>query len=51
METKAPLKPAIKIPAVTHRNEQSLDYIIRSGFAGGIAGCVVRTQRHVAIES
>lgn len=41
METKAPLKPAINIKV---RNEQSLDYIMRSGFAGGIAGCLVRKR-------
>lgn len=23
------------------RNEQSLDYVVRSGIAGGIAGCIV----------
>jgi TctA family transporter len=41
METKTSLKPAIKIQQQIHRNEQSLDYIIRSGFAGGVAGCLV----------
>lgn len=25
-----------------NRNEQSLDYVLRSGLAGGIAGCVVK---------
>lgn len=28
--------------ASKHRNEQSLDYVVRSGFAGGVAGCLVR---------
>ncbi|CAO3628241.1 unnamed protein product [Mucor hiemalis] len=25
------------------RNEQSLDYVVRSGIAGGIAGCIGKT--------
>jgi len=26
------------------RDKQSLDYILRSGIAGGVAGCVVRSS-------
>lgn len=25
-----------------HRNKQNLDYVLRTGLAGGFAGCVVR---------
>lgn len=45
--TAAPLKqgasPANRALQKEHfkRNEQSLDYILRSGAAGGIAGCLV----------
>ena len=31
--------------ASTPPNKQSLDYIVRSGIAGGVAGCVVRNSR------
>ena len=37
--------------ASTPRDKQSLGYIVRSGIAGGVAGCVVRTsgfQRRVS---
>ena len=27
--------------AGTHRNKQSLDYVLKSGLAGGLAGCAV----------
>lgn len=27
----------------SHRDKRNLDYALRSGLAGGLAGCVVRT--------
>lgn len=27
----------------SHRDKRSLDYALRSGLAGGLAGCLVRT--------
>ena len=37
-----PTEPAIGATgAVKRRNKQSLDYILRSGLAGGLAGCAV----------
>jgi hypothetical protein len=27
------------------RNEQTLDYVVRSGMAGGVAGCLVREEQ------
>ena len=29
-----------------HRNKQNLDYVLRTGLAGGLAGCAVCTLNH-----
>jgi hypothetical protein len=49
--TASPLKPVSSPVNVTTgnkehhvRNEQSLDYVIRSGIAGGFAGCIVSNK-------
>ena len=37
-----PTEPAIAASgAVKRRNKQSLDYVLKSGLAGGLAGCAV----------
>ena len=33
-----------------HRNKQSLDYVLRSGLCGGLAGCAVCTYLIIARE-
>ena len=36
---------------VKHRNKQSLDYVLRSGLAGGLAACTVsRTVQRLQLE-
>ena len=30
-----------------HRNKQNLDYVLRTGLAGGLAGCAVCTLNHL----
>ena len=37
--------------ASTQPEKQSLDYIIRSGLAGGVAGCVVRLSTSALFSS
>jgi hypothetical protein len=32
------------------RNEQSFDYVLRSGLAGGMAGCLVKKKVHERIN-
>lgn len=45
--TATPLQPNSSVKRTVNkelsskRNEQSLDYVLKSGIAGGIAGCVV----------
>lgn len=41
--------PVNKMVMKPKRNEQSLDYVVKSGLAGGVAGCVVSLIRpHIA---
>lgn len=45
-EVPSPPKPPLAAPSDsqrTRKDKQSLDYVLRSGVAGGIAGCVAKT--------